>query len=114
MNCFAEFKKIIEGKVKDASSITMESNLKDLGLDSLDLLEIVSEGEELLRIQFEDEELFTAISDSPNINNLKNDFAIWGTRKSATGDDLPIHARYAIDKKPIKYMNLEKTLYTID
>ena len=64
--------------------------------------------------KFEDEELFTAISDSPNINNLKNDFAIWGTRKSATGDDLPIHARYAIDKKPIKYMNLEKTLYTID
>ena len=59
MNCFAEFKKIIEGKVNDASSITMESNLKDLGLDSLDLLEIVSEGEELLRIQFEDEELLS-------------------------------------------------------
>ena len=30
--------------------------------------------------KFEDEELFTAISNSPNINNLKNDFAIWGSR----------------------------------
>lgn len=55
--------------------------------------------------RFEDPTLFTAISNSPNINNLKNDFAIWGTRKSATGDDLPIHARYAIDKKPIKYVS---------
>lgn len=56
--------------------------------------------------KFEDEELFTAISNSPNINNLKNDFAIWGSRKSAIGDDLPIHARYAIDKKPIRYCSL--------
>ena len=55
--------------------------------------------------KFEDEQLFTAISNSPNINNLKNDFAIWGTRKSATGDDLPIHARYAIDKKPTQYIS---------
>ena len=57
--------------------------------------------------RFEDPTLFTAISNSPNINNLKNDFAIWGSRKSATGDDLPIHARYAIDKKPQTYMSLD-------
>lgn len=57
--------------------------------------------------RFEDSKLFTAISNSPNINNLKNDFAIWGSRKSATGDDLPIHARYAIDKKPQTYMSLD-------
>lgn len=57
--------------------------------------------------RFEDPTLFTAISNSPNINNLKNDFAIWGSRKSATGDDLLIHARYAIDKKPQTYMSLD-------
>ena len=57
--------------------------------------------------RFEDPKLFTAISNSPNINNLKNDFAIWGSRKSATGDDLPIHARYAIDKKPTRYKSLD-------
>lgn len=59
MNCFEEFKKIITNKVKDASKITMDSNLKDLGLDSLDLLEIVTEGEEKLNITFEDEELLS-------------------------------------------------------
>ena len=56
--------------------------------------------------KFEDEDLFTSISNSPNINNLKNDFSIWGVRKSANGDDLPIHARYAIDKKPTRYRSL--------
>lgn len=56
--------------------------------------------------KFEDEELFTTISNSPNINNLKNDFSIWGNRKSTTGDDLPIHARYAINKKPTQYHSL--------
>ena len=57
--------------------------------------------------KFEDKTLFTAISNSPNINHLKNDFAIWGQRKSIAGSDLPIHARYAIDKKPQKYISLQ-------
>ena len=59
MNCFEEFKKIIASRVKDASKVTIDSNLKDLGLDSLDLLEIVTEGEEKLNVRFEDEELTT-------------------------------------------------------
>ena len=59
MNCFEEFKKIIASKGKNVDGMTMETSLKDLGLDSLDLLEIVSEGEELLNIQFEDEELMS-------------------------------------------------------
>ena len=59
MNCFEEFKKIIASKGKNVDSMTMETSLKELGLDSLDLLEIVSEGEELLNIQFEDEELLS-------------------------------------------------------
>jgi acyl carrier protein len=57
MNCFEEFKKIISTRVKNPNDITLESNLKDLGLDSLDLLEIVTEGEEKLNIRFEDDEL---------------------------------------------------------
>ena len=65
MNCFEEFKKIISNKVKNSDSISLHSNLKDLGLDSLDLLEIVTEGEEKLNIQFEDDELlgFKTIED---------------------------------------------------
>lgn len=50
---------------------------------------------------------FTAISDNPQITNVKNDFAVWGSRKSALTDkDLPIHTRYAIDTKPISYNSL--------
>lgn len=65
MNCFDEFKKIIATKVKNAKDITLDSSLKDLGLDSLDLLEIVSEGETRLNIQFDDSELvgFKTIKD---------------------------------------------------
>ena len=65
MDCFQEFKKIISSRVKDVNSITMDSSLKDLGLDSLDLLEIVTEGEETLNIRFEDDELanFNTIGD---------------------------------------------------
>ena len=64
MNCFEEFKKIIASHSKQ-TNITIESNLKDLGLDSLDLLEIVTEAEEKLNIRFEDEELlsFKTVSD---------------------------------------------------
>jgi hypothetical protein len=38
--------------------------------------------------------------------NLKNDYSIWGSRKSVSGAELPIHYRYAIDKKPLLYINL--------
>lgn len=59
--------------------------------------------------KFEDENLFTSINNSPNINNVKNDFSVWGTRKSITDQDLPIHARFAIDKKPQQYKSLSIT-----
>ena len=64
MDCFEEFKRIISSHSKK-ENITLQSNLKDLGLDSLDLLEIVTEGEEALNIRFEDEELlaFKTVND---------------------------------------------------
>ena len=54
--------------------------------------------------KFENKELLTSISHSPSIGDVKNDFTIWGNkRSSAGGDKLPIHARFAIDKKPERY-----------
>ena len=55
---------------------------------------------------FEHNELLTSIKNNPILNNLKNDFSIWGTRLSASGIELPIHYRYAIDKRPEKYTSL--------
>lgn len=65
MNYFEEFKSIIAAKTGDAAKITMDSNLKELGLDSLDLVEIILDGEERCGITFENEELlnFTTVGD---------------------------------------------------
>jgi hypothetical protein len=45
-------------------------------------------------------ELLTAFNNTPNLTNLKNDYSVWGERRSAAGGTIPIHIRYAIDKKP--------------
>ena len=50
---------------------------------------------------------FTSINNTPNLSNLKNDFCVWGSRKGAGGTNVPIHMRYAIDRKPIKYTTIE-------
>lgn len=55
---------------------------------------------------FENGTLLTAIQNNPNILNIRNDFTIWGKRKTTTGVEVPIHARYAIDKKPLFYVQL--------
>ena len=62
---------------------------------------------------FEHNQFFTAIQNTPVINNIRNDFTVWGKRKSISGTDVPIHARYAIDKKPSYYKALDgKEYYT--
>ena len=53
--------------------------------------------------RFEDSALITSFANSPNLNNLRNDFSIWGERESISGAKIPIHYRYAIDTKPISY-----------
>jgi hypothetical protein len=57
--------------------------------------------------RFEDAKILTNLSNAPNLSNIKNDFSIWGNRKSASGADVPIHSRYAIQKKPEKYKTLD-------
>jgi hypothetical protein len=39
--------------------------------------------------------------------NIKNSYSVWGTKKSVNNTNLPIHARYAIDRKPVKYHSLD-------
>lgn len=64
-----------------------------------------------ISFSFEGNKVFTAVNNSPNLTNLKNDFIVWGKRKSTNGNEYPIHARYAIDKKPKEYLALDGTLY---
>lgn len=61
--------------------------------------------------KFDDKELITQISDTPNVENTKNDFAIWGQRNGADGSIIAIHARYAVDKKPTSYTTIAGKKY---
>jgi len=57
---------------------------------------------------FNEEEMVTSFNENPNLSNIKNDFSIWGSR-SAGDNEIPIHLRYAIDKKPSYYATVDLT-----
>ena len=61
---------------------------------------------------FENGILLSAFTDAPQILNIRNDFSIWGKRKSVSGQELPVHMRYAIDFKPIYYKTLDGKIFT--
>ena len=63
---------------------------------------------------FEDAQIITSFNNQPQLANLKNDFSIWGVRKSVSGNEIPVHMRYAIDRKPIYYKNYDGIVYTTD
>lgn len=63
---------------------------------------------------FEGNRLLTAVQNAPVLTNLRNDYSVWGKRKSLSGAEIPIHARYAIDKKPIFYRAFDGVIYTTD
>ncbi len=58
MNYLEKINEVLEPKLK-GKTLTEESNFKDLGIDSLDLVDLVFQMEEALDVQFEDDELLT-------------------------------------------------------
>ena len=63
-----------------------------------DYLIDISKGKAVYK--FDDSNLITSYSNSPQFNMIKNDFVVWGIRKNANGNDVPIRYHLAIDKKP--------------
>ena len=53
--------------------------------------------------EFNENNFIISLSSAPTINNIKNDFAVWGETDAKT----PIHLRYALQKKPTKYQTFE-------
>lgn len=49
---------------------------------------------------FENSNIITSYSNSPQLANIKNDFIIWGKRTSIDGTQLPIRYHLTIDSKP--------------
>ena len=50
--------------------------------------------------------MFTQSNASYSLRDIRNDFSIWGKRKSVAGAQIDIHARFALQKKPKKYSTL--------
>lgn len=50
---------------------------------------------------FSDSKLIKTFSNNPHYNNIKNDYMVWGIRKTATGQNFPIRFHLAIDQKPV-------------
>ena len=61
---------------------------------------------------FENSNLITSFQNSPDFDNLRNDYSIWGTKTTVSGNETPVHLRYALDKKPIRYINYEGDIYS--
>lgn len=58
--------------------------------------------------------LLTSFKNMPKIENMKNDYSVWGSRKLDSGQEQPIHARYAIDIKPKYYKTFDGKEYFSD
>lgn len=50
---------------------------------------------------FDNSNLITSFSNNPQFNMIKNDFIVWGERKTSDGKSYPIRYHLAIDKKPL-------------
>jgi hypothetical protein len=59
-------------------------------------------------------ELITTFNNNPNLLNVRNDYSIWGEKTTISGAKIPIHMRYAIDLKPIKYKSIVVTQEEVD
>lgn len=49
---------------------------------------------------FKDSRLITSYSNNPQFNKIKNDFVVWGIRKTPIGNTIPVRYHLAIDTKP--------------
>lgn len=60
---------------------------------------------------FEGNNLISSISHTPQINNLRNDFSVFGEREIGNDKTVALHARIAIDDKPEYYCNYKHQVY---
>lgn len=60
---------------------------------------------------FTDSKLISSFKNTPKIDGVKNDYSIWGKKKSSTGVEIDIHMRYGIQSKPVKYTNFKGETY---
>ena len=62
--------------------------------------------QQLQSYNYQNSELFTQMSITPQITKIKNDYSVWGTRPSVNGSNVPVHYRFAISEKPQVYTSI--------
>jgi hypothetical protein len=88
-------KELIEGFQKSEIPYTMD----------------ISKGKTVYR--FDDRNIITSYSNTPQYNMIKNDFIIWGVRKDSTGKEFSIRYHLAIDEKPSLDKGYENYYYVL-
>lgn len=63
-----------------------------------------------VKYAFEGNQIITAFQNNPKLNEIKNDFTVWGTRTLPSGTQQKIHMRYAIDEKPKYYVSFKHNM----
>lgn len=61
--------------------------------------------------KFNDNELINQIQETPTIQDVRNDFGVWGNRKNVSGSTTSIYGRVAIQDKPTKYKAYDNNEY---
>ena len=87
-----------------------ETILKDLQEDNAGYLMDISRGKTVYR--FTNENLIASYANTPQYGMIKNDFIVWGVRKTLDGLEFPIRYHLAIDKKP-KIGKIYKNIYFV-
>lgn len=79
------------------------------------IINVVTSGQENggIAYSFYNDLLITSFSNQPNLANVKNDYIIWGKRQGISGNEIPIHIRYAICQKPKYYYSLQEDKWYI-
>ena len=75
---------------------TSYTPITELGNDNY----TVNFGEKPLAYSFKNSNIISSYGNTPNWLNIKNDFIVWGKRKTTTGAQVPIRYHVAIDEIP--------------
>lgn len=91
--------KFVFQKIKNSLQIEMNSEYKNSNIQAIDLNSYSN-----LTYDFSNNILLSSLSNTPNLQKIKNDYTIWGVKKLIdSGNEIPIHFRYAIHNKPKYY-----------
>ena len=67
-----------------------------------------------IQYSFEGSRIVSAYQNTPKLGDIKNDYTVWGKKKTSSGVEIPIHMRYAIDEKPQIYISFLKSDFSSD